>query len=245
MKKIFLLTGITLLCFVGTAQTTNSKGILKKNVFQLNNGITFEKGDTIMLGEPKNNANEFTYIYEPKHGFGLLGGNGTDKKNSYKPFIIHFFTTKTDKENNEKQVIASLGYGKEEVILDCKIAEAVEYGEIIAKGRTPQYFNLAVKRDEPKQKTIEEQPATIAEKPAEIQEKTTVKLTENTLLNKINELQNNKYITDNEHYQLLKLVTGNNSNIDGKKELIKKLQTLRDDKKLTLEEYDKIVDLML
>ncbi|MDR3287488.1 MAG: hypothetical protein LBT27_08595 [Prevotellaceae bacterium] len=245
MKKIFLLTGIMLLCFAGTAQTTNSKGILKKNVLQLNNGITFAKGDTIMLGEPQNNANEFTYIYEPKHGFGLLGGNGADKKNSYKMFIIHFFTTKTDKENSEKQVIASLGYGKDEVILDCEIAEAVDYGEVIAKGRIPQKFNIAVKRDETKQKTVEQQPTIIAEKTAEIQEKTTIKLTENTLLNKINELQNNKYLTDNEHYQLLKLVTGNNANIDGKKELIKKLQTLRDDNKLTLEEYDKIVDLML
>ncbi|MDR2651804.1 MAG: hypothetical protein LBC68_05765 [Prevotellaceae bacterium] len=244
MKKLILLLSITLICFENIAQT-NSKGVLKKNVFQLNNGITLSKGDTIMLGVPESDDNKFTYIYEPRHAFGLLGGDGADKKYCYKMFIIHFFTTTNDKENNEKKVIASLGYGKEETILDCDIASAIEYGEIIAKGKVPQKFNIAVKKDIDT-KRVQEQPRQI-EKPVDIEnEKTTVKTAENALLNKINELSKNKDITDNEHYQLLKLVTsGSSENIDNKKELVKTLQTLRDSNKLAIEYYDEIINLLL
>ncbi|MDR2064944.1 MAG: hypothetical protein LBP85_04465 [Prevotellaceae bacterium] len=240
MKKSILLLSIMLICFENFAQT-NSKGILKKNVFQLNNGITLSKGDTIMLGIPESATGKFTYVYEPRHAFGLLGGNGADLKYSYKMFIIHYFTTKNDKENDEKKVIASLGYGKEETILDCEIAEAIEYGEVVAKGKVPQKFNIAVKNDVEIEK-IREQPKQIEIKTVE----TSVKTDGNTLLNKINELNKNKNITDSEHYQLLKLVTsGNSENIDNKKELVKTLQLLRDDKKLEIEYYDKIIDLLL
>jgi hypothetical protein len=227
-----------LLCFDGFSQT-NGKGVLKKNVFQLNNGIRLSKGDTIMLGEPKNGADKFTYIIEPKHAFGLLGGDGADKKYSYKMLIIHFFTTKKDKENNEKQVIASLGYGKDEIILDCEIAEAIENGEIIAKGKIAQKFNIAATNDAVKKEEVSEPPKQIiAEKPA-------IKITGNALLNKINELQKNNDLTDSEHYQLLKLVTGSGDNIDDKKSLTKKLQALRNNYKITIEEYDEIIELLL
>lgn len=250
-----------LICFESFSQT-NSKGVLKKNVFQLNNGITLSKGDTIMLGIPKNAANTFSYIYEPLHAFGLLGGNGADLKYSHKMFIIHYFTTKNDKENNEKKVVASLGYGKEETILDCEIAEAIEYGEVTAKGRVPQKFNIAVKSDAENEK-IREQPKQIStvekhvyaeikknsEQPQNVETKTvttSVKTDVNALLNKINELNKNKDISDSEHYQLLKLVTsGDSENTDNKKELVKTLQLLRDSKKLEMEYYDKIIDLLV
>ncbi|MDR1554239.1 MAG: hypothetical protein LBS69_12395 [Prevotellaceae bacterium] len=246
MKKLILLLGIMLICFESFAQT-NSKGVLKKNVFQLNNGITLAKGDTIMLGVPKNEAGRFTYIYEPRHVFGLLGGDGADTKYSYKMFIIHFFTTTKDNESKEKKVIASLGYGKEETILDCEIASAIEYGEVIAKGKVPQKFNIAVKKDTENRKVQEQPKQILTEKPANIEnEKTPAKMTENTLLNKINELSKNKDISDNEHYQLLKLITsGSSDNIESKKELVKTLQTLRDSNKLAIEYYDEIINLLL
>ncbi|MDR2292527.1 MAG: hypothetical protein LBE11_03535 [Prevotellaceae bacterium] len=252
MKKLILLLSIMLICFENFAQT-NSKGVLKKDVFQLNNGIRLSKGDTIMLGIPANAANRFTYVYEPLHAFGLLGGNGADLDKSYKMFIIHYFTITKDKVNNEKKVIASLGYGKQETVLDCEIAEAIEYGEVIAKGRVPQRFNIAVKDDVEKKKVHEQPKQLLAEKSQEQlkhaepeTEKTVANTEENTLLGKINELNKNKDITDSEHYQLLKLVTsGNSENIDNKKELVKTLQSLRDNKKLEIEYYDKIIDLLL
>jgi hypothetical protein len=251
MKKLILLS-LMLICFENYAQT-NSKGVLKKNVFQLNNGITLSKGDTIMLGIPANAASKFTYIYEPLHAFGLLGGNKADLDKSYKMFIIHYFSTVKDKENNEKKVIASLGYGKEETVLDCEIADAIEYGEVIAKGRIPQKFNIAVKNDTEKRQN-QKQPEPLPTEKSQEQlkhieaegENTAVKIAENTLLNKINELNKNRDITDSEHYQLLKLVTsGSSENISNKKELVKTLQLLRDNKKLEIEYYDKIIDLLL
>ncbi|MDR1983891.1 MAG: hypothetical protein LBQ28_03600 [Prevotellaceae bacterium] len=260
MKKLFLLIIIMLVCLENSAQT-NSKGVLKNNVFQLNNGITLSKGDTIMFGIPKNAADKFTYIYEPRHAFGLLGGGGADKMYSHRMFIIHFFTTK--KENNEKKVLASLGYGKEEIILDCEIAEAIENGEIIAKGKIPQRFNIVADTQLAEEK-INEQPKQIAvEKTVAVEEEKTSEKpkpaiiessadfvnaktsSDNTLPTAINELHKNKDLTDGEHYQLLKLVTGSNDNIEGKKELVKKLQTLRDDKKLTIRQYDEIIELLL
>ncbi|MDR1197964.1 MAG: hypothetical protein LBK94_02975 [Prevotellaceae bacterium] len=243
MKKLIFLLSIMAVCFENSAQT-NGKGILKKNVFQLNSGITFSKGDTIMLGVPENNADRFTHIYEPRHAFGLLGGNGADKTHCYKMFIIHFFTTKNDKDTKEKTVVASLGYGKEQIILDCEIAEAVETGEVIAKGRVPQKFNIAIKNDAEREKTEEPQRIN-PEKPAVI-ETEKVNITENALLNKINELNKNKDINDSDHYQLLKLVTSNsNADIDNKQDIIKTLQSLRDSKKLEIEYYDEIINLFL
>jgi hypothetical protein len=235
-----------MICFENFAQT-NSKGVLKKNVFQHNSGITFSKGDTIMLGIPKNSEDKFAHIYEPLHAFGLLGGQGADKEYCYKMFVIHYFTTKKNKATKEKTVVASLGYGKQDIILDCEIAEAVETGEVIAKGKVPQKFNIVVKNDVEQTKTekpVEQsQKQQTYEQPAE---KTSVKITENTLLNTINELNKNKDISDSEHYQLLKLVTsGNSADIDNKKELVKTLQSLRDSKKLAIEYYDEIVDLLL
>ncbi|MDR1348161.1 MAG: hypothetical protein LBJ63_07025 [Prevotellaceae bacterium] len=243
MKKLILLLSIMAICFENYAQT-NSKGILKKNVFQLNSGITFSKGDTIMFGVPENNADKFTHIHEPRHAFGLLGGNGADKTHSYKMFIIHFFTTKNDKATKEKTVVASLGYGKEEIILDCEIAEAVETGEVIAKGRVPKKFNIAVKNDAEQEKMKKPQKI-LTEKPAVI-ETEKVKTAENALLNKINELNRNKDINDSEHYQLLKLITSSSSvDIDNRQGIIKTLQSLRDSKKLEIEYYDEIINLFL
>jgi hypothetical protein len=252
-----------LICFQNFAQT-NSKGVLKKNVFQLNNGITLSKGDTIMFGIPKNNADKFTHIYEPRHAFGLLGGNRADKEYSYKMLIIHFFTTTNDKENNEKKVVASLGYGnyeKNETVLDCEIAEAVETGEVIAKGKIPQKFNIVIKNNVETEKMQEQfhtsnEKSGIAESDKNQEQskykkleaeskKMPLKVAENTLLSKINELHADNEITDSEHYQLLKLVTSSSSNIDNKKEFVKTLQSLRDNKKLAIEYYDTIIDLLL
>ncbi|MDR2127256.1 MAG: hypothetical protein LBP63_10560 [Prevotellaceae bacterium] len=241
MKKLILLLSIATICCENYAQT-NSKGVLAKNVFQMNNGITLSKGDTIMLGIPKNELNKFTYVYEPRHAFGLLGGNGADTKYCYKMLIIHFFTTIKDKETNEKKVIASLGYGKNgEIIFDCAIAEAIEYGEVIAKGRVPQKFNIALKTDNEKRKSQTQSNQTEPEN-----NNAAAKADKNTLLDKINELNRNNNITDSEHYQLLKLVTsGNNTSVSDKKELVKTLQLLRDSKTLEIEYYDEIIDLLL
>jgi hypothetical protein len=258
MKKLILLLSIMAVCFENSAQT-NGKGVLKKNVFQLNSGITLSKGDTIMFGAPKNNADKFTHIYEPMHAFGLLGGDGADKDYSYKMFIIHFFTTKSDKKTKEKTVIASLGYGSKEIILDCEIAEAVETGEVIAKGKVPQKFNIVIKNDVKHENVKEQIQKTLTEKTDVIenwqsreqqnhekQESKKMKITVNTLLEKINELNKNRDISDNEHYQLLKLVTSNSSVvIDNKQELVKTLQSLRDSKKLEIEYYDEIINLLL
>ena len=58
-------------------------------------------------------------------------------------------------------------------------------------------------------------------------------------------MKTNNCLTDNEHYQLLKLVIGSGGNIDDKKSLTKTLQTLRNNHKITIEEYDEIIELLL
>lgn len=251
MKKTVLFLIIALISFAGIAQT-NSKGVLQKNVLKLNNGITLSKGDTIMLGTPVNDGNVFVFVKEPKHAFGLLGGDGADKKYSYKMLIIKFFTTSNNKENSEKKFVASLGYNDDEIILDCDIAEAIDNGEIIAKGRIPVRFNIAgVNNGLQKTEELPQKSATAAEKaiaPAieTAVEKTTEKLTAKnitSLLNKVNALHENGYISDSEHYQLLKIITGDS--IENKKDIVKTLQTLRDSNKISISDYDELIDLFL
>ena len=274
MKKIVLLLGIMLISVAGFAQTTNSKGVLRNKVLQLNNGIKLSEGDTIMLGVPVNDGKEFMFIYEPKHGFGLLGGTGADRSYSYRMLIIKYFTTANSKNSSEKKFVASLGYNKgDDIILDCDIAEAVDNGEVIAKGRIPQKFNIVgrspflhdvlqdIKEAESNpvqtnestvtsvstktgEQVTQKTTATTTEISETVTEKPAAKTSSNQLLNKINALQKAGYITNNEHYQLLKIITGSD-NASDKKELIRKLQTLRNDGKLTINEYDELVDLLL
>lgn len=270
MKKTVLLLGIMLISFANFAQT-NSKGVLKNNILKLNNGITLSQGDTIMLGEPVNQGNEFMFLYEPKHAFGLLGGKGANTSFNYRMLIIKFFTTSSYTGSSEKKFIASLGYNSgDDVILDCDIAEAIDNAEVIAKGRIPQKFHVTGKgflRDvlqglQEENKVTEKPAEPVFEKKVEktiepiveksvvyktvetTSEKPVIKTNATSLLNRINDLQKAGYISNNEHYQLLKIIT-NSGNVDDKKELIKKLQTLRNENKLTIDEYDELVDLLL
>ena len=273
MKKIILLLGIAMISFAGFAQT-NSKGVLTKNVLKLNNGITLSKGDTIMLGAPVNNANEFMFIYEPKHILGLAGGKGADRAYNYRMLIIKFFTTENYKGSVEKKFVASLGYNTgDDVILDCDIAEAIDNAEVIAKGRIPQRFNVAERnlflrdvlqelKESPNELVTGQkiEPATervierVTEKTVQKTETAPVQNVQNTqtvqnvastsILNKLNTLHKNGYISTNEHYQLLKIITGS-SDAEDKKGLIKKLQSLRDNSNISIGEYDQLIDLLL
>ena len=269
-----------LIGFAGFAQT-NSKGVLKDNVLKLNNGITLVKGDTIMLGAPAGNANEFMFLYDPKHAFGLLGGKGADKSFSFKGLIIKFFSTVNYKGSLEKKFVASLGYNTgEDIILDCDIAEAIDNAEVIAKGRIPQRFNVAERnlflrdvlqelKESPNELVTGQRIETVTEQVAEktVQKtetapvqnvQSTQQSTQSTqnvqnttstsisasILNKLNALHKNGNLSTNEHYQLLKVITGG-GDVEDKKGLLKKLQSLRDNSNISIGEYDQLVDLLL
>jgi hypothetical protein len=262
MKKTFLLLSLMFVCFAVTAQTKNSKGVLHRGVLTLNNGATISKGDKVTLGAPKNDAERFTYVYDQKHMFGLFGGDGTPKTQQYKMFVIHFLDAVKDQNSNEKKFIAAIGLGDKNSLWTCDIIEAIESGEIFMAGISPETVKSNKIETQGiaqiKEEIIQDNEIPLAAKTKEntitdvLQTKTetttvvkTVELNSNNLLQRLNELQKSKEITDNEHYQLLKIITGSNDNIDDKKGLIKKLQTLRNNQKITIDEYDKIVDLLI
>ena len=257
MKKIFFLLSIIFICFASSAQTKNSKGTLKRGVLTFNNGKTLTKGDKITLSSTKNNSDRFTHVYGQKHLFGIMGGEGAPKEQQYKMFVIHYIDAVKDKKNGkEKKFIAAIGLGEQNSLWLCDIVEAIESGEVFISGISPEIVQPNISEVKENAQTKENIVIDVVKKKEEStitenlpQKETTTNsstlTSENNLLQKINELQKSKEITNSEHYQLLKIITGSNDNIDDKKELIKKLQTLRNDKKITLEEYDKIVDLMI